>query len=54
MEKNICLFKDVLDEPEFKNRFRKLVFAILEGKPSPRKPPMGRAGKFAPFYELFN
>ena len=47
------LFKDVLDEPEFKNRFRKLVFAILEGKPSPRKPPMGREGKFAPYYEIF-
>ncbi|MBR6934838.1 MAG: TIGR02452 family protein [Clostridia bacterium] len=48
------LFRSVLDEPEFRNRFRKLVFAIYEGKPSPRKAPMGRGGKFAPFYELFD
>ena len=47
------LFRDVLNESEFKNRFEKLVFAIYEGKPSRRKPPMGREGKFAPFYEIF-
>lgn len=48
------LFRDILVEDEFKNRFRKLVFAIYEGKPSPRKrEPMGRAGRFAPFYEIF-
>jgi nicotinate (nicotinamide) nucleotide adenylyltransferase len=48
------LFRDVLNEPEFKNRFKKLVFAIYEGKPSPRRrEPIGRDGKFAPFYEIF-
>ncbi|MBQ0092794.1 MAG: TIGR02452 family protein [Clostridiales bacterium] len=47
------LFRAVLDEPEFRNRFRRLVFAIYEGKPSSRKAPMGREGKFAPFYEVF-
>ncbi len=48
------LFRDVLNESEFKNRFKKLVFAIYEGKPSPRRrDPIGREGKFAPFYEIF-
>ncbi len=56
---NLCpdevagLFKQVLSEPEFRNRFKKLVFAIYEGVPSPRKKPMGRGGKFAPFYNEF-
>ena len=49
-----ALFRDVLNEPEFKNRFKKLVFAIYEGKPSSRRrDPIGRDGKFAPFYEMF-
>jgi uncharacterized protein (TIGR02452 family) len=48
------IFYQVLKEPEFKNRFKKLVFAIYEGKPSPRRrDPIGREGKFAPFYEIF-
>lgn len=47
------LFRSVMNEPEFENRFKKLVFAIYEGKPSPRKAPMGKEGKFAPFYEVF-
>lgn len=48
------LFRDILNEPEFKNRFKKLVFAIYEGRPSPRRrEPIGRDGKFAPFYEIF-
>ena len=48
------LFASVLNEPEFKNRFKKLFFAIYEGKPSPRRrEPIGREGKFAPFYEIF-
>ena len=48
------LFRDVMNEPEFKNRFKKLVFAIYEGKPSPRRrDPIGRDGKYAPFYEIF-
>ena len=48
------LFRDVLEEDEFKNRFRKLVFAIYEGKPSERRPYIGKNGKFAPFYNLFS
>jgi uncharacterized protein (TIGR02452 family) len=48
------IFREVLNEPEFKNRFKKLVFAIYERKPSSRRPdPIGRDGKYAPFYELF-
>jgi uncharacterized protein (TIGR02452 family) len=48
------MFHIVMNEPEFKNRFKKLVFAIYEGKPSPRRrEPIGRDGKFAPFYEIF-
>ena len=48
------LFRDILNEPEFKNRFKKIVFAIYEGKPSPRRrEPIGRDGKYAPFYEIF-
>lgn len=48
-----ALFRDILEESEFKNRFKKLLFAIYEGKPSPRKAPMGKDGKFAPFYKIF-
>lgn len=47
------LFINILKEPEFNNKFKKLVFAIYEGKPSQRKAPMGKDGKFAPFYEIF-
>ena len=48
------LFRAVLNEPEFKNRFKKLVFAIYEGKVTPRtRTSMGRYGKFAPFYDIF-
>ncbi|MBR2024809.1 MAG: TIGR02452 family protein [Clostridia bacterium] len=48
------IFKNVLNENEFKNRFKKLVFAIYEGKPSPcRREPIGCEGKFAPFYKIF-
>ena len=49
-----ALFRQALDEPEFKNKFKKLIFAIYEGVPSPRKAPMGSDGKFAPFYNEFN
>ncbi len=48
------LFRDVLEEDEFKNCFRKLVFAIYECKPSERRPYIGKNGKFAPFYNLFS
>lgn len=42
-------FRSVMEEPEFKNKFRLLVFAILE---KPRKP-HGLDGMFAPFYQEF-
>ena len=48
------MFHIVMNEPEFKNRFKKLVFAIYEGKPSSRRrDSIGRDGKYAPFYEIF-
>lgn len=43
------LFREVLSEPTFQNRFRAVVFAILE-KPGPDS---GVHGKFAPFYQVF-
>ena len=43
------LFRVVLEEPEFKNKFKLVVFAILE---RPRRP-QGLDGHFAPFYEKF-
>ena len=43
------LFREVMEEPEFKNKFRLLVFAILE---RPRRP-QGFDGHFAPFYREF-
>ena len=45
-------FRRVLEEPEFKGKFRALVFAILEGCGSARHP-VEEQGKFAPFYEMF-
>ena len=49
------IFHIVMNEPEFRNRFKKLVFAIYEGKPSSRRrDPIGRDGKYAPFYEIFS
>jgi uncharacterized protein (TIGR02452 family) len=42
-------FRAVIEEPEFKNKFKLLVFAILE---KPRKP-HGFDGKYAPFYREF-
>ena len=46
------LFDAVLHEPEFDRRFKIVVFAILEGKGTVRKP-VEELGKFAPFYERF-
>ena len=43
------LFRVVMEEPEFKNKFKLLVFSILE---RPRRP-QGLDGKFAPFYREF-
>ena len=43
------LFHKVMEEPEFKNKFKCIVFAILE---KPRKP-HGLDGKYAPFYREF-
>ena len=43
------LFREVLFEPVFKNRFRAVTFAILEKS----GPESGIHGKFAPFYRIF-
>ena len=43
------LFRMVIEDPEFKNKFRLIAFAIME---STRKP-NGLEGKFAPFYREF-
>ena len=40
------LFNEILGEPEFKNKFRKVTFAILDKD--------GVKGRFAPFYHVFN
>lgn len=45
-------FNRVLGEPEFKGKFRAVVFAILEGRGSARHP-VEEQGKFAPFYVTF-
>ena len=45
-------FNRVLGEPEFKGKFRAVVFAILEGRGSVRHP-IEEEGKFAPFYATF-
>lgn len=42
-------FRQILDEPEFRNKFRNVVFAMLEGKGSVRKQVEDK-GPFAPFY----
>ena len=47
------LFFDILNEDEFKGNFKKIVFAIYEGKGSNKKL-VGRDGKFKPFYDLFS
>lgn len=44
-------FAKALDEPEFKGRFRAVVFAILE--PGDISGPHAESGKFTPFYCLF-
>ena len=43
------LFTRVMNEPEFKNKFKLLVFAILERS----RRPQGLDGHFAPFYHEF-
>ena len=46
------LFAEVMTEDEFRGAFRKLIFAIYEGKGSKRRP-VGLDGYFAPFYRRF-
>lgn len=46
------LFYDILNEPEFKDKFKKIVFAILEGKENSKKK-VGVNGKFKPFYDIY-
>ena len=45
-------FKQVLDEDEFRGKFHTIVFAMLEGKDTPRKK-VEEEGDFAPFYQQF-
>ena len=46
------LFKTILEENEFKDKLKKVVFAIFEGKGSSRKV-VGKNGKFKAFYDVF-
>ena len=46
------LFKKVLEEKEFKNKFKEITFAIYEGEGSSRKI-VGKEGKFKAFYDIF-
>lgn len=46
------LFAEVVEEDEFQGAFRKLIFAIYEGKGSKRRP-VGIDGYFSPFYRKF-
>ena len=46
------LFYDILNEPEFRGNFKKIVFAIYEGKGKCGSI-VGKGGKFTPFYDLF-
>jgi uncharacterized protein (TIGR02452 family) len=45
-------FKQILDEDEFRGKFHTIVFAMLEGKATPRKK-VEEEGDFAPFYQQF-
>ena len=45
-------FKQVLDEDEFRGKFHTIVFAMLEGKATPRRE-VEEEGDYAPFYQLF-
>jgi uncharacterized protein (TIGR02452 family) len=45
-------FKQVLDEEEFRGKFHTIVFAMLEGKATPRKK-VEEEGDFAPCYQIF-
>ena len=45
-DKVAALFDEILKETEFKNKFKEVVFAILDKD--------GEKGKFAPFYKMFN
>lgn len=47
------LFKEVIEEDEFKNAFKLIAFAIYEGKGNKRKI-VGKNGKFKPFYDIFS
>lgn len=47
------LIKEVLEEDEFKNKFKEIAFAINEGKGSTRKI-VGKEGKYKEFYNSFD
>ena len=46
------LFKKVLGEDEFRDKFHTVVFALLEGKATPRRK-IEEEGEYAPFYQMF-
>ena len=46
------LFKQVLNEDEFRGKFHTIAFALWEGKATPRKK-IEEEGDYAPFYQLF-
>ena len=46
------LFHEVMEEPEFRNKYRKIVFAILDDHNARRE--HNPEGNFKPFYEEFN
>ena len=48
------LFKEILNEDEFYHKFKKIVFAIYEGREDPKFNSKGKEGKYKPFYDLFN
>ena len=45
VDKVAAMFHEILNEAEFKNKFKEVVFAILDKE--------GENGKFAPFYQMF-
>ena len=47
-----AFFKQVLQEDEFRGKFHMVVFALLEGKATPRRK-VEEEGDFAPFYQIF-
>ena len=47
------LFKEILNEEVFKNKFKVIDFSIYEGE-GKRNKIVGKEGKFKTFYDLFS